>query len=97
MNLIPTYNDTKDAVVYTWGILYLFMRFNMKHAGDYVNDFKKTFLQNAVHSETSRQVDNSTEGCNSTEGDTTTSTTIPQKEFNHSEDSAFKSVKQSKS
>lgn len=85
MNLIPTYDNTKDAVVYTWGILYLFLQFNMKHAGDYVNDFKNTFLKNAVHSETSRQVG------------TTTSTNTPQREFNHSECSAFESLKEPES
>jgi hypothetical protein len=88
MNLIPTYNETKEALVYTWGMIYLFMQFNMKHVGVYVSDFKETFLQNpSTQVYTSTQVDSSTQ----------VDTTPKEKEFNHSEDSAFESVKQSNS
>ena len=88
MNLIPTYNQTKDVVVYTCGMIYLFMQFNMKHVGDYVSDFKETFLQKKQNQlDTSSQVDTSTQ----------VDTTLTQKEFNHSKDSAFESVKQSNS
>jgi|MDTG01.5.fsa_nt_gb hypothetical protein len=86
MNLIPTYDETKNTLKYSWGILYLFLRFNMKHAGDYVNDFKKTFLQDRVQSQRPDHTDTSSQSA--------VSTNTPKQDFIHSENSAFESLKE---